>query len=130
LGTFTIGDHEWMVKRFDGYWSNGDHGLLFFNTNQSERIENVDIKAILDFAIEDYNDRLDLNKSEVFVRGVQTWMEPLAGYINTTPEGLKIRLNNENLDVRALTTGSINNYELRLKNIKPSKRNITTTELQ
>ncbi len=93
IGTYIIGDHEWIVKRFDGYWSNGDHGLLFFNTTQSESIENVDVKEILEFAINDYNERLNLNKTEVYVRGVQIWKEPLAGYINTTLQDVSIRFN-------------------------------------
>ncbi|TVQ90175.1 MAG: T9SS C-terminal target domain-containing protein [Bacteroidetes bacterium] len=93
IGTYIIGDHEWIVKRFDGYWPNGDHGLLFFNTTQSESIENVDVKAILEFAVEDYNERLNLNKTEVYVRGVQIWKEPLAGYINTTLQDVSIQFN-------------------------------------
>lgn len=93
IGTYMIGDHEWLVKRFDGYWPNGDHGMLFFNTNQSEHIENVDIKSILEFAIDDYNERLCLNKTEVYVRGVQIWKEPLAGKINTTLQDVRIRVN-------------------------------------
>lgn len=92
-GTYMIGDHEWLVKRFDGYWPNGDHGLLFFNTTQGESIENVDVKAILEFAIEDYNERLNLNTTEVYVRGVQIWKEPLAGYINTTLQDVSIQFN-------------------------------------
>jgi len=51
------------------------------------------VKAILEFAVDDYNERLNLNKTEVYVRGVQIWKEPLAGYINTTLQDVSIQLN-------------------------------------
>jgi hypothetical protein len=93
-----IGDHTWDIYRTEGGWTS-DLGLGFVLTDNVESISDVDVKAILDYALADSNARYQRNDQGIYVRGVQTWVETISGTVDATIEGMTVRYNGQSYGV-------------------------------
>jgi hypothetical protein len=87
-----IGPHTWDIYRTEGGWAS-DLGLGFVLTSNAQSISNVDLKAILDYALADANARYGRADTGIYVRGVQTWIETISGTVDATIEGMTVRYN-------------------------------------
>lgn len=87
-----IGDHTWDIYRTNGGWTS-DLGLGFVHVGNVDSITNVDVKAILDYALTDSNARYSRSDTGIYVRGIQTWIETISGTVDATIEGMTVRYN-------------------------------------
>lgn len=88
-----LGAHTWDIYRTPGGWAS-DLGIGFqLVGGDLDAIENVDIKAILDYTLDDANARYNRNDTGIYVRGVQAWIEPRVGTIDATIENMVVRYN-------------------------------------
>jgi hypothetical protein len=93
-----IGDHTWDILDNDGGWAT-DVGVGFILVDEVESISNVDVKALLDYALANANQRYSRNDTAIYVRGVQAWIEPISGTVDATIEGMTVSYNGRSYGV-------------------------------
>ena len=93
-----IGDHTWDILDNDGGWAT-DVGIGFILVDEVESITNVDVKALLDYALANANARYNRTDQAIYVRGVQTWLETISGTVDATIEGMTVKYNGRSYGV-------------------------------